>query len=322
MKKTALFIVTLAIVLNVNAQIGITSVTVPQPKPSQIPVFDSTQNFLGTKNVQSYNGQILFVLPKAKTNSVWGYESFKSIDYNPRGYSGPRSHYGRDSERSIFNTRYEDLAEKYFRVDSIAETSHTEYLFYLTNTKDETDRCCFIYSGLYKHTFPFIVLSHFNFLKDNYLGKQYIIQSNLIHHTDIVTGDSIIIKDDPQVIWTTTDLTIIDNDYRKLAFVIKSGNVTSYVDAEIFASAFTTDGRRIIYNKIEWDNLVKKYGLTMMNLVLNRKIKVGMPEKLLVYSWGKAERINSSSYGNQQYVYGNDYVYVKDGKVVSWQSSH
>ena len=59
-----------------------------------------------------------------------------------------------------------------------------------------------------------------------------------------------------------------------------------------------------------------------MKLVLNEEIKVGMPEQLLINSWGRPEKINSSSYGNKQYVYGYNYVYVKDGKVVSWQSSH
>lgn len=314
MKKIALFFITLFTITSIKAQIGITSVAAPQQK-EQKPVFDSTKNFLGTTNVQSYVGQILFVKPTRLPE--YGYDYFKPIDYNPQrlGYC---SHYGRNAEKSHYNTRYEDLAEKYFKVDSIFEKDYFSYIFYLTNTKDTSDRCCFIYSSNYEHTFPFIVLSHFNYLKERYIGKNYIIQSNFLHSTDIITGDSIIIKDDSQLIWTTKDLTIINNKYKNFAFVVKSGNMTSYVDVDSFERAFGADNRRCIYEKKEWDNLVKKYGLTMMKLVFDRKIKVGMPEKLLIYSWGKPEKINRSSYGPDQYVYGNQYVYVKDGKITAW----
>lgn len=324
MKKLVLLIITLFIVSNINAQIETTTVASPKQSP-QVSVFDSTKNFLGSLDVQSYTGQILFVLPKAKEKIKWGYENFKPIDYNHKDHFSRYSHYGNDSEKSKYNTRYEDLDGKYFRVDSITEKSYTEYHFYLTNTKDEFDRCCFIYSTLYKHTFPFVVLSHFNYLKDRYEGKQYIIQSEFrIHPIDIITGDSIKIKDDSQMIWTVTDLTIIENKNimaMELAFVIKNGNATTYVEAEEFARSFENNGRRYIFETTEWNSLVKKYGLAMMKLVLNEEIKVGMPEKLLMYSWGKPGKINSSSYGNKQYVYDNNYVYVKDGKVVSWQTS-
>ena len=324
MKRLALIITTLTIALNVNAQIEVTAVAVPQQETPQVPAFDSTRNFLGTLNVQSYTDQILFVLPKAKEKIKWGYEYFKPIDYNPKDHFSRYSHYGNDSEKSKYNTRYEDLTGKYFRVDSISEKNYTEYLFYLTNTKDETDRCCFIYGALYKHSFPFVVLSHFNYLKNRYVGKQYIIQSEFrIHPIDIITGDSIKIKDDSQIIWAVTDLTIIENKNimaMELAFIVKNGYATTYIEAEEFAKSFENNGRRYIFETTEWNSLVKKYGLAMMKLVLNEEIKVGMPEKLLFYSWGKPERVNSSSYGNKQYVYDNNYVYVKDGKVVSWQS--
>ncbi|MBP3741161.1 MAG: hypothetical protein J6I41_08600 [Bacteroidales bacterium] len=323
MKKTALLVLTLFVASTINAQIGTTPVAAPKQE-KQIHVFDSTKNFLGTTDVQSYTGQILFVLPRVKDKIQWGYENFKPIDYNPNDFDSRRSHYGRSSDKSKYNTKYEDLAEKYFRVDSVSEKSYTEYLFYLTNTKDETDKCCFIYSALYRHTFPFVVLSHFNYLKGNYVGKQYIIKSEFnIHKTDIITGDSIKFNDDTKTLWTISDLTVIENDPIKemeLAFTVKNGNVTSYIYAENFTKSFDNKGRRYVFEFAEWNNLVKRYGLTMMKLVLNGEIKVGMPENLLVNSWGAPERVNSSSYGKKQYVYGDDYVYVKDGKVVSWQS--
>lgn len=323
MKRFASFFFAAIVVINVNAQIGTTSVATPQQK-EQKPAFDSTQNFLGKINVQSYVGQILFVLP---TTSKYGYRDFKPIDYNPK-MDHKFKHYGRDSEKTEYNTRNEDLEGKYFRIDSISNYNKfydwefivEKYLFYLTNTSDETDRCCFIYDANYEHTFPFMVLSHFNYLKGKYVGREYLIRHPCIHQFDIITGDSIKIDDDLTTTWTVTDLTILDNKYRTFAYVIKSGDMTSYIDAVDFERYYYANGGLFIFDKKEWDSMVKKYGLTMMKMVWDMDIKVGMPERLLLYSWGRPERINSFSDGRKQYVYDNDYVYVKDGKVISWQS--
>ena len=56
-----------------------------------------------------------------------------------------------------------------------------------------------------------------------------------------------------------------------------------------------------------------------MNLVVQQKIKVGMPEELVRLSWGNPQRINTDSNGLNQWVYGSDYVYIKNGVVSSWQ---
>lgn len=58
-------------------------------------------------------------------------------------------------------------------------------------------------------------------------------------------------------------------------------------------------------------------------LVKNGEITLGMSEKALVCSWGKADHINKSvgPWGvHKQWVYGNgQYVYTENGKVTSWQ---
>jgi hypothetical protein len=55
----------------------------------------------------------------------------------------------------------------------------------------------------------------------------------------------------------------------------------------------------------------------MMKAALHQQIMVGMPLVLLINSWGEPNRINSASYGDQ-YVYGDNCVYIKNGKVTSW----
>lgn len=71
--------------------------------------------------------------------------------------------------------------------------------------------------------------------------------------------------------------------------------------------------------KKDYDRLIKKYGATWINLVVQHKIKVGMPEELVIMSWGKPKRRNKDSTGLNQLVYGSDYVYIKNGVVSSWQ---
>lgn len=71
--------------------------------------------------------------------------------------------------------------------------------------------------------------------------------------------------------------------------------------------------------KSDYDRLLKKYGTTWMNMVVQHKIKVGMPEELVIMSWGKPKKRNTDSYGLVQLVYGSDYVYIKNGVVSSWQ---
>lgn len=62
--------------------------------------------------------------------------------------------------------------------------------------------------------------------------------------------------------------------------------------------------------------LRKKYE----DLAAAHKIAVGMPEDLLIKSWGNPEKRNVSSHGSDQWVYRlGTYVYVENGKVSSWQ---
>ena len=56
----------------------------------------------------------------------------------------------------------------------------------------------------------------------------------------------------------------------------------------------------------------------MVNVMREHCIVVGMSKDLLIMSWGKPDRVNSNSYGADQWVYGNQYIYVNNGKVEGW----
>jgi len=67
--------------------------------------------------------------------------------------------------------------------------------------------------------------------------------------------------------------------------------------------------RRNPFTKQEWQ------------LIKERKVKVGMSKKALICSWGRPERVHSSSYGSDQYVYENyQYVYFKNNRVSAWSN--
>ena len=92
----------------------------------------------------------------------------------------------------------------------------------------------------------------------------------------------------------------------------------TYVSA--YKDIFNSDGgENGFFIKSDYERLIKKYGATWINLVVQQKIKVGMPEELVKLSWGNPKHINTDSSGLNQWVYGSEYVYIKNGVVNSWQ---
>ena len=67
----------------------------------------------------------------------------------------------------------------------------------------------------------------------------------------------------------------------------------------------------------------KSYVKQNQTLIRDRKIAIGMDERALYLSWGKPSRTNSSTSQNgitKQLIFSGAYVYIRDGKVSSWQT--
>lgn len=57
----------------------------------------------------------------------------------------------------------------------------------------------------------------------------------------------------------------------------------------------------------------------IVHLTSNRKVKVGMTAADVEKSWGSPDKVNRSSYGSDQWVYDDQYVYVDgSGCVTAW----
>lgn len=98
--------------------------------------------------------------------------------------------------------------------------------------------------------------------------------------------------------------------------VCTCGNNVSkgFIDLNYFENYFTKEDPKKDYrgNEDIWD------------LITEGKIKIGMTESELILSWGQPKKINEtvvSSSANKQYVYYDQYVYVANGLVTSFQSS-
>lgn len=69
--------------------------------------------------------------------------------------------------------------------------------------------------------------------------------------------------------------------------------------------------------------LVKKFGETYTDLILKKKVKIGMSKAMVEESWGKPNEINktSGSFGvHEQWVYKDQYLYFKNEKLTTIQN--
>ena len=303
-----------------------------EPQSTETIKYDSTKNWLGSKNIESYIGQTLYVNGKSEGLKEYGYDGF----HNQRE-EGSGKHYGNNAEASPFNTKYEDLFGRYFVVDEVYKDklySSFKYWWFLIHEKNNPEiQIWFKYSEEFEHSWPFLVVSCFEYLKKNVIGKKYISEMwerettddeknkygskriiTRVNDTDINTGGSIThtLSD----IWECIDVTI-EEDYFTLSLVVKNQkNQTSLIPADILGQR--ENGTYWIYEKTVYDKYVTRFGVSNMNKIRQRKIAVGMTIEMLKLSWGEPDNINRSSQGLDQWVYDGQYVYVQNGKITAW----
>lgn len=314
MKKFILICSAIIFAVKSFGQITITSTA---EKKVSAKTYDVSKNFLGSaeEDVMSYVGQELFLKPKSESSQKDGYSDFKVDTFKDSDsrYNRNLTFLPSSSNKSL--SSYEELAGKIFVVDSITTSDKTEYKLFATyffhlHQKDNSRKCVFLYNGKEEYKWPFVVMSYFNNLKSKYVGNSYIIANKELYNIDINTGDSIKFNSYYGQ-WKCTDLTI-ENKFCNLVLLFSDGVQTTYKTVD-YISEYSK-----IFETSKWDYLINKYGVESMESVMRGAIKVGMSVDLLYLSWGKPDKINSSSYGENQYVYKNQYVYVKNGIITAW----
>jgi hypothetical protein len=140
--------------MDVEAQISITSSADPQPKP--VAPYDSMRNFLGTDYLQ-YEGQEFYVIPLPESLRQYGFEGFI---LECRKTSPPD-----DSNVfaccSSFNSKYEALAGKYFKVLEVVRSTDMGMPCLKLECKDSKEVVYFKYDVYSEMTFPFLVVGYF-----------------------------------------------------------------------------------------------------------------------------------------------------------------
>lgn len=326
MKKLLLTTMCLFAICFAFAQITVSHAVKKEEPKNQVIPYDSTKNWLGNENVKSYIGQTLYVNGKYEGRRKAGYPNFYTTK-EPSDSLLNRGCYGTPAYDGVYNTRYEDLVGKYFTVLDVQIDSYIRYdwWFKLQNKNNTEEIVWFKYQSKNKYTFPFITMSYFNYIKSRFVGKKYIFKycikegktnEFLIENIDFHTGETFVESKFNR--WECVDITIEGEFYKLIAlFKNQKGNVC-YINIDDLIPNKDANKKVYFFESSKYYSLVKIYGENSMDLVRRERIYVGMPQPLLILSWGEPDEINRSSYGPDQYVYGSKYVYIRNGKIEAW----
>jgi hypothetical protein len=288
-----------------------TTKVVPKTEKISTKSYDGSKNFLG-KDVYKYRGQELYLKGKAKSLRMYGYNDFL-LDYTEDSPSNRSNVY---KCCDSYNSKYNDLAGKYFKVLDIIKhpkAAQSKYIygskFYLKlQEKESEDIVYFKYDSLFEHSFPFIVVGFYERQKKLVVGKEFVFADKVLKSsTDIKTGKTVTTKTGQK--WKCTDLTI-EEQYFSLSLVIEnsSGEITTIPHDSVFGKWSYNRS----YTLSEAENHKKKFGHNNFYKILQGKVKIGMTREMCKLSWGKPKRINetiTSGKKTEQWIYSDNNLY-------------
>ena len=294
MKKVLAFIM-LLLPLAVCAQVRVAKPAERAEK--QVVPYDSTVNYLDaighSEILRGYIGQEFYVLPMSEAFQKYDYSDFSR---EKTGYMSGR-------------IPYAELAEKTLRVVDVTHGGRTTYdrNCYLTLVDNSNNDTLYFQYPSSKTFFPFLVLGYKKKYEQTFKGKKFLFKGvERDDLSDFNTGRSVYLKPGDQ--WVFDEIIVVpqaghSDEIRYLFSNSKGEHLALNEDWMV--------------SKAKMDRLSKKYGQRLCNRALNLKIDIGMPKELVEIAWGKPKSINRSSY-DEQWVYDNDYVYFKNGKVTAW----
>ncbi len=318
-KNVTLIYLLLVLISNVRGQISTTAIA-PKVSTNQNVVYDSTLNFLG-KNVNGYIGQDLYLKGKAETLRQYGYDGFLA-DYRKHHMDNGAVYKCCDS----YNSKYNELAGKYFHVLEVFRHPKAEESTYLygkkyflkLQEKESKDILYYEYDTEYESSFPFIVVSFFQKQKELLLGQKFLFADKVLEtSTDITTGK--VITTQTGQVWTVLDLTI-EEKYYSLSFIIQ--NELKEKTTISYASALGQWSEGRTYTLESAARFTKKFGKENFDRILQGKVKIGMTKEMCKLSWGTPKDINETiSVGNksEQWVYSENYLYFDNGILTTIQ---
>ena len=105
--------------------------------------------------------------------------------------------------------------------------------------------------------------------------------------------------------------------------IIKRQKEDSIRDAEFERYANLLAQKRAEEQK-KYNANVKRYGKKIADRIKNKELWIGMTYSMLLDSWGTPDKINtiSARYNDEQLIYGDTYIYLKNDVVYDYQSFH
>ena len=129
-------------------------------------------------------------------------------------------------------------------------------------------------------------------------------------------------------VWEVKDLALIENDGRtNLSYILTSDKFPNAFASFVDKSKFTPYEKFIAdkTKRKQWEaSIVRKYGKTNGQLIIEGKVKIGFTKAMCEEAWGKPRSINKTtgSWGtHEQWVYGSgNYLYFSGNKLTSIQN--
>lgn len=190
-----------------------------------------------------------------------------------------------------------------------------------------------------------LLVGYYEKLKQKYIGKsfiytgrakgkgcQFITEPSLDHSAiDTKTKQIINLRDKSE--WQCTDIQLVDDEVTMQLYAILTNSDGNEIKARI-RNIFLTKGETnaaffscfMDKNEFErWKNsIVEKYGLEYALLIIKKKVKIGMTDKMCIEAWGEPDSKNRTVLNGketEQWVYKtNSYLYFDNGILTAIQN--
>lgn len=155
-------------------------------------------------------------------------------------------------------------------------------------------------------------------------AKSLIGKTIWIKNTEVVRPQSLITAN-PEVSFPTHNLealTVSDISTESFGHSTGAGSISLKLKKSSGEEGFIKFNERYFYDS---NPIAEETAAPIKQAIEQQKIKIGMTPEQAILSWGKPKKINKSvgSWGvNEQWVYGDQYIYFENGKLSSFQSSN
>lgn len=275
-----------------NSQISVSKTVAPE---ISVKKYDSTYNY--NDDLKILIGQDLYLLP---VPNYLGYNYYNEIKSDSLGRKTAFPIVGQRTKNNS-----DSVAGRTYKFISLSKPFVDVDLLKMKDLKSGRIVYYKRHQNLGRYDWPYVVQGYFEKLEKNYKNKIYVSRTSKYLKVPN-TADSI--KIDIGDTFTVESLTLLAHrNYQYGAVITNANGKEMLIHKSNIDNALTLENAK---------NYKSKYP-SFYQAILENKIKIGMPKAALILSWGEPDEINSSSY-TDQWVYGNQYVYLENGKVKAW----